>query len=408
MTFFSAVAAAAGRFLLLFVCLAMYVLAGVSVSAHAEAIDRAPSDLTANTSINAGSSNGSSTASGIGNGIGNVSGTSAGTDLFERLDTGTTPGTLNFNFKPITLSQLEDQLRRPELQASVGKGSIAVLYPNVSEPFRSAFISMIKGIEERTRLRVRSYAVDTTVDVADLNAQLKRTGVKVVIALGRQGLTVASSLDRDIVVLVGGALLLSDAEIVNVNGISLTPDPALLFARLRTLLPEIRRIVVVYDPKKTEWLLRLAREAARNQGLELVAHEARDLSQAAHLYSSIFASAESRRDAVWLPHDTTTVEESTLLPLILKEAWNSGVPIFSSNVLHVKKGALFAMSPNNVELGRSLAASALGLMSGELRKKGVQPLRELHTAINLRTASHMGLNIGYQQQRTFDFIYPEP
>ncbi len=228
------------------------------------------------------------------------------------------------------------------------------------------------------------------------------------IALGRQGLNVAAGLDRDILVLVGGALLLSDAEIVNVNGISLTPDPALLFGRLRTLLPDVRRVLVVYDPKKTEWLLRLARDAARAQGLELVAHEARDLGQAAALYSSVLKTADGRRDALWLPHDTTTVEESTLLPLILRQSWNQGVPIFSSNVLHAKKGALFAMSPNNVELGKSLASSALGLMSGELRRKGVQPLRELHTALNMRTANHMGLNIGYQQQRTFDFIFSEP
>ncbi|RSZ55851.1 hypothetical protein HF313_16265 [Massilia atriviolacea] len=322
--------------------------------------------------------------------------------LFERYDSGG-----QYDMTPITLSQLEDQLRRPELQASAGKGAIAVLYPNVSEPFRGAFIGMIQGIEERTRLRVRSYAVDARIDAADLNAQLKRSGTRVVIALGRQGLNVAAALDRDIVVLVGGALLLSDAEIVNLNGISLTPDPALLFTRLRTLLPEIRRVLVVYDPRKTEWLLRIAREAAREQGLELVSHEARDLAQAAQVYTAQFAAADSRRDAVWLPHDTTTVEEGTLLPLILKQAWNSGVPIFSSNVLHVKKGALFAMSPNNVELGRSLASSAEGAIAGEL-KKGVQPLRELYTAINLRTASHMGLTIGHQQQRTFDLIYPEP
>lgn len=322
--------------------------------------------------------------------------------LFERYDSDG-----QYDMTPITLSQLEDQLRRPELQASAGKGAIAVLYPNVSEPFRGAFIGMIQGIEERTRLRVRSYAVDARIDAADLNAQLKRSGTRVVIALGRQGLNVAAALDRDIVVLVGGALLLSDAEIVNLNGISLTPDPALLFTRLRTLLPEIRRVLVVYDPRKTEWLLRIAREAAREQGLELVSHEARDLAQAAQVYTAQFAAADSRRDAVWLPHDTTTVEEGTLLPLILKQAWNSGVPIFSSNVLHVKKGALFAMSPNNVELGRSLASSAEGAIAGEL-KKGVQPLRELYTAINLRTASHMGLTIGHQQQRTFDLIYPEP
>ncbi len=312
------------------------------------------------------------------------------------------------NLRPITLAQLEDQLRRPEMQASIGKGSIAVLYPNVAEPFRSAFVSMIQGIEERTRVQVRSYAVDARQDGVELNAQLKRNNTRVVIALGRQGISTASTLDRDMVVLVGGALLLSDSENTGANGISLTPDPALLFNRLRTLLPDVRRVIVIYDPKKTEWLLRLARDAARAQGLELVAHEARDLGQAAHLYSNAFAGADNRRDAVWLPHDTTTVEEGTLLPLILKESWNSGVPVFSSNILHAKKGALFAMTPNNVELGRALANSALGLMAGETRKKGVQPLRELHTAINLRTASHMGLNIGTQQQRTFDFIYPEP
>ncbi len=313
-----------------------------------------------------------------------------------------------FELRPITVTQLEDQLRRPELQASVGKGSIAVIYPNVSEPFRSAFIGMIRGIEERTRLRVRSFPIEPRMDPAELNAQLKRNNTRVVIALGRQGLNAAAGLERDIVVLVGGALLLSDAEIVNLNGISHTPDPAMLFSRLRTLLPEVRRVLVVYDPRKTEWLLRVAREAARSQGLELVSHEARDIGQAAQFYTTLITGADSKRDAVWLPHDTTTVEESTLLPLILKESWNKGLAIFSSNALHAKKGALFAMSPNNVELGRSLAGSALGLISGDLRRKGVQPLRELHTAINLRTASHMGLSIGDQQQRTFDFIYPEP
>lgn len=329
--------------------------------------------------------------------------------LFERFDGGGAADlSANYDMAPITLAQLEDQLGRPELQASVGKGSLAVLYPNVSEPFRGAFSSMIQGIEERTRLRVRSYALDPKLDLAELKFQLKRNGTRVVIALGRQGLNIASSLDRDIVVLVGGALLLSDAEIVNLNGISLTPDPALLFSRLRTLLPDVRRVIVVYDPKKTEWLLRIAREAARGQGLELAAHEARDLSHAAHLYMSLFSEADGRRDAFWLPHDTTTVDERTLLPMILKQSWDSGVPIFSSNMLHVKKGALFAMTPNNVELGRALASSALGLMAGDTRRKGVQPLRELLTAINLRTASHMGLAIGYQQQRSFDFIYPEP
>ncbi|AKU24680.1 hypothetical protein ACZ75_04545 [Massilia sp. NR 4-1] len=296
-------------------------------------------------------------------------------------------------------------MRRPDVQASIGKGTIAVLYPNVEQPFRAAFLSMIQGIEDRTKLRVRSYAVDAKSDAAELNSLLKQNGTKVVIALGRQGLNATSGLDREISVLVGGVLLLSDAE--NVAGISLTPDPALLFSRLRVLLPDLRRVIVVYNPKNSEWLIKLAREAARAQGLELVAHIATDMARAAQLYPTLIAGADSRRDAVWLPHDSTTVEESTILPLVLRETWNNGVPLFSSNVLHVKKGALFAMAPNNVELGRTLASSAMSLIAGDGRRR-LMPLREVQTAINVRTANHVGLHLGDQQQRSFDFVFPQP
>ena len=326
--------------------------------------------------------------------------------LFAPADSVTIAPPLRPDVRPVTLAQLEDQLRRPELQASLGKGAIAVVYPNVDEPFRSAFIAMIQGIEDRIKLKVRSYPVDPKLDTAELNAALKRGGTKVVIALGRQGLNATAGLDREISVLAGGVLLLSEAD--NVMGISLTPDPAMLFSRLRVLLPELRRVIVVYNPQKSEWLVKLAREAAKAQGLELSAHVAGDLAGAAKLYSQLIGAADSRHDAVWLPHDSTTVEESTILPLVLRESWNSNVPLFSSNVLHVKKGALFAMVPDNVELGRTLAASAMGMMAGEVRRRTLLPLRELQTAINLRTASHIGLKLGALQQRSFDFVYPQP
>ncbi|SHM73853.1 putative ABC transport system substrate-binding protein [Duganella sacchari] len=326
--------------------------------------------------------------------------------LIEPMDIVTVAAPLRPDVRPVTLAQLEDQLRRPELQASLGKGSIAVVYPNVEEPFRSAFLAMIQGIEDRIKLRVRAYPVDPHVDTTDLNNTLKRSGTKVVIALGRQGLSATAGLDREISVLAGGVLLLSESE--NVTGISMTPDPAMLFSRLRLLLPELRRIIVVYNPQKSDWLIKLAREAAKAQNLELSAYVAADLASAAKLYSQLIASADNRHDAIWLPHDSTTVEESTILPLVLKESWNSNLPLFSSNVLHVKKGALFAMLPDNVELGRTLAASAMGVIAGDVRRRPLVPLRELQTAINLRTASHIGLNLGALQQRSFDFVYPQP
>lgn len=309
------------------------------------------------------------------------------------------------------LAELDDKIRQKDLQAIAGKGSIAVVYPDLGEPYRSIFAKIIEGIEEKSRVPVRNYPIAGNADVNDLNAQLKRNGTRVVIALGRQGLKTASGLDRDMPVVVGGVVSVPEAQNRDLTGVTLTPDPALLFARLKNLLPGIRRVVVVYDPQHNDWLMKLARDAAKAHGLELQAHEARDLASAARIYESVFASADGHHDAVWLPQDPTTVDEGTILPLVLKESWNRGVPVFSSSYLHVKKGALFALYPNNLELGRTLASSALNVLAGDpgkSGKQGIAPLREVHIAVNLRTASHIGLNIGYQQQRSFDSIFPEP
>ena len=313
---------------------------------------------------------------------------------------------VRFDFSPISVAELgADAGKRLDGQVA---GAVAVVYPDIGEPYRSVFARIIEGIEDGARVAVRNYPIGPNQDPAELNAMLKRNGTRVVIALGRQGLKATSALDREIPVVVGGVLAIPEAENRSLMGISLTPDPALLFTRLKSLLPGIKRVVVVYNPQHNEWLIKIAREAARGHGLELVTHEARDLATAARAYEGAFAASDNRRDAIWLPQDATTVDENTILPLVLRESWNRSIPVFSSSFLHVKKGALFALYPNNIELGRTLANSALAVMGGDARRRGVLPLREVQTAVNIRTASHMGLTIGYQQQRTFDFIFPEP
>lgn len=288
---------------------------------------------------------------------------------------------------------------------AVPVNAVAVLYPEAGESFRGVFSKIIEGIAEATGGRTRSYAVGANVDVGDLNAQLKRNDTKVVIALGRLGIKAASGLDRNIPVVVGAVVMLSEMENRTFTGINLSPDPSLLFAKLTALQPGVKRVFVIYDPRRNEGLISLAREAAKAYRLELVAQEATDLAAAAKLYQAVFASADPRKDAIWLPLDSTTVEESVILPLVLKASWERNMTVFSSSLLHVRKGALFALYPNNLELGRGLAHTALRILAGE-PKRGIAPLRAVETAVNLRTASHLGLNLSYQQ-RIADLVFPE-
>jgi putative ABC transport system substrate-binding protein len=290
-------------------------------------------------------------------------------------------------------------------QASIA-GSIAVIYPDIGEPYRSVFAQIINGIEEKAKGRVSNFAIGPNVDVGELNNSLRQQDTRVVIALGRQGVKVASALEGNYGVVVGGVLMTPDDEVRNLQVNSLSPDPALLFSRLKGMMPKVRRIFTVYDPRQNEWMMKLAREAAVSQGLELVAYEAQDLRSAMHAYQEILAAVDNNKDALWLPQDTTTVEESTVLPMVLKESWDNNLAVFSSSFGHVRRGVLFSLYPNNVELGRHLAGSALGMIaSGGNDASSMLPLREVLMAINLRTAKHLGLNISRPQ--SFDMAFPE-
>lgn len=290
---------------------------------------------------------------------------------------------------------------------AAGEDKIAVVYPDIGEPYRAIFEKMVEGIEIRAGSRVVKYAVKPGADVAELKTALRRQDARMVIALGRQGLK-AVTPDRGVVMVVGGVVTVPESEARGLSVVSLSPDPSLLFARLKALMPAAKRVFVVYDPRNNAWLIRLAREAARAQGLELVAYEAQDLRGAMQQYQAVFAAADSRTDALWLPQDTTTVEERSVLPLVLQESWNRSLAIFSSSFGHVRRGVLFALYPDNVELGKSLAGLALGILaSGNHGGHGMMPLRDVRIAVNLRTAQHLGLDLSRQQQG-FDLVFPEP
>ena len=281
--------------------------------------------------------------------------------------------------------------------------ALAVIYPDIPEPYRSVFMQIVDGVTEASTQKVHVIPVGSKIDASSLNAQLKRLNVKAVIALGRQGLKTAEQLDRDIAVTVGGVLSLPDAQQQSYYGISLTPDPALLFANMKGLQANVKRVWVVIDPRHNDWLIRMAKEPARALGLELLVHEVSELSEAVRVYEQLFAGADPKRDAVWLPHDPTTIDEQTILPLVLRQSWQRDIPVFSSTYVHVKKGVLFVLYPDNRAMGRSLAA--LAQRSADARK-GLALLRDVSMAVNLRTASHLGLNITSEQQRSFEAVFP--
>src|SRR5450759_2601909 len=79
-----------------------------------------------------------------------------------------------------------------------GEVTIAVIYPDIGEPYREIFAKIIEGIEDKVGSRVANYPLRSDTDIGVLKASLLRQNTKVVLALGRQGMKTAKALNNDI------------------------------------------------------------------------------------------------------------------------------------------------------------------------------------------------------------------
>ena len=281
---------------------------------------------------------------------------------------------------------------------------IVVIYPDIREPYRSVFNNIINGIDSGIQGSVQRYELQQNYSLSALKNWLDQKRAKVVITLGKRGLRAAMDLPSTLQIVIGAVL--NSSNPIRYSGIMLTPDPEIVFEKLRTLVPSVRRITVIYSREHNEWLIQQAQEAAKRRGLALNVYAAADLRQAAIMYRDILNRLAGSSDAIWLLQDDSVLDENSILPLILQRAWDKNLVVFSSNPVHVRKGVLFSLYPDNFGMGRSLAALALN----QLRSGGatIMPLRDLLIAVNLRTAEHLGLNISSQERREFDLIFPSP
>lgn len=288
--------------------------------------------------------------------------------------------------------------------------SVGVIFPDIREPYRSIFMDIIGGIEKQLGFSVHRYTVSSKNSEPELlNKWITKNQIQIVIALGKQGVDQAKALPQGMPVIAGAILEPADREMANISGITLAPDPYELFDRLRKLVPEIKRVTIVYSDKHNGWIIDYAKSAAAKFGLELKVFEATNLVEAASLYRKILESDLSISDAIWLSQDNITVDSKTILPLLLKEAWDRNFIVFSSNPSDVKRGVLFSLYPDNNRMGVSLGELAIGIVTNKPRSsQQFIPLKDLLIAVNIRTAEHLGLKLSQMDINNFNLVFPAP
>ncbi|MBN2495963.1 MAG: ABC transporter substrate-binding protein [Deltaproteobacteria bacterium] len=174
----------------------------------------------------------------------------------------------------------------------------------------------------------------------------------------------------------------------NTTGVFLEPAPGSQLRAFKRLAPSLKRLGLIYDPKRSGRFVKAARLEARRLEIELMEKTVNGSSEA----PAALASIPSDCDGLWLLRDATVMTRSFFERTVLLQHSQKMLVLAYSDQF-VAKGALCAFSSSYREQGRIAAGLVLKILSGA--SPAVLPIQTPrgHLSINLRAARMAGLQV---------------
>jgi putative ABC transport system substrate-binding protein len=281
---------------------------------------------------------------------------------------------------------------------------LAVLYPQLREPYKQLFDTIIDGVRESYTGGIVVREIGKEESDAQIAAWVFEQRATAVLALGGRGVAALAQLPPDFPAVVG-AVMDSPAS-AKWHGISLNPDPQNLFDRLLLLQPSVKNVYVIVPQGADSSVLQQARSAAASRRLTLIEQPVKGVLEMAQQYRVVLNAMDRRRDALWVAHDGKLLD-SSLMEQLLETAWQREILVFSSSLVDVKRGALFTLYPDNRAMGQELAKLAMEMQQHPRLAVELRPVRTLLGAINQRTADHLSLAVSPSTRQLFTLTFPE-
>ena len=159
---------------------------------------------------------------------------------------------------------------------------------------------------------------------------------------------------------------------------------------LKELAPKVKRVVSLNNPQGVNYRENLAavREGAKKIGFAIEEVNASSRDDLRQVISTI---TRKQADAILLPPDLTITKN---LEVVVQHCIKEKLPVITTLVINVRRGALATYAPDHFALGQQGAALVHKILKGA--KPADLPIEQpfkLSLAINLKTAKAIGLKI---------------
>ncbi len=187
----------------------------------------------------------------------------------------------------------------------------------------------------------------------------------------------------------------------NVTGISLRVPIERQFNTIRTLVPKLKQLGVLYDPEKTAPLVEEARRVAARLGFELVEHKVHSEKELPTAIRALLPKVQG----LWLIPDSTVLTEESIR-FVLGTALDQSVPVIGFSSEFVRNGALAGLSIHPEDIGRQAALIAQRILKHSDRTVPMSvPPDRIRLAVNLKTAKYLGLTLPPDVMGRADELY---
>lgn len=278
---------------------------------------------------------------------------------------------------------------------------IALLIPKTKTRAQAIYDQMLAGMVAPEGVELVRLDLNSEMTEDDVQRWLASQTPSSIIAIGKTAHRLASAGNHQIPIVVGG----TSRTPADASGVTLAGDPAEFLSNVEAIAPKVKRIHLVYSEGINGWWVDIAQREADSRNLELITMKADSLKSGAKMYRKLLSDATPDEDAIWIPL-VSIVPSKTVLPLVLKKAWEKHLVVFTNSATHTKQGALFSLYPDNTAIGEQLMGLALEHAQGDLQQQKVVLAKGMKKAFNWRTASHLGLEYTLEEEANFDRIYP--
>ncbi len=267
--------------------------------------------------------------------------------------------------------------------ASAARREVVLLKSDALEPYARFAGGLGAGLGEKF---VEHDCRGDAARCAQLARMIAERPPDVVVALGPLAATAAAKAELNVLFALVPAHERYPLGGRTVAGISLTRPYRAQLEALRAVVPGLKKVAVVYDPRRSKAVVDLVADAASDLSLELVRGKVEGKGVGA-----VVRAVAGDADALLLVPDPVIGSEAAFGE-VLATSRTERLPTFALSEAMVKEGMLVALSPDYAALGLQAAKLGRRIADGAAPSSiGVVAPEGVEVAVNLSTARRLGL-----------------